>query len=134
MQHIRIPTPDAPASHHLTFICAVAELAHRILEQVTGLDVDLQVSIHNHTNIEREPALTAAAAEAGLAYREAEGSGWHFWGNGQGTRVTVFTTAKPAITLDPETTTELAQAVTAQLESATLAAQYTAANDARREG
>ena len=35
---------------------------------------------------------------------------------------------------EPGTTTELAQAVTAQLESATLAAQYTAANDARREG
>lgn len=36
--------------------------------------------------------------------------------------------------VEPETTTELAQAVTTQLESDQLAAQYTAANDARREG
>jgi len=37
-------------------------------------------------------------------------------------------------TVEPETTTEERQTVTAQLESATLAAQYTAANDARQEG
>lgn len=171
MQHIRIPTPNAPAGHHLAFICAVAELAHRIIERKTGLNVRLTVAVHElGPNRARIADLRSAAEAAQMEAHKVNQDVWHTW-QSQGTwncaDVVVYSTdptpaarlceyddcdqlALPggdwcaehkaehdqlmAEELEPETTTELAQAVTAQLESAALAAQYTAANDARREG
>lgn len=97
MTNIRIPTKDAPAGHHLTFICAVAELAHRVIENVTGLTVILHVSVHSHSNVEREPALTQAAIDASLPYDEGGRIRWHAWEpqGYAGPRVTFFMPPKP---------------------------------------
>lgn len=82
MQHIRIPTPDAPASHRLTFICAVAGLAHRIIQRKTGLDVRLTVAVHDiGRNRARIPALRAAAEAAQLVHHKVNQDVWHTWQN-----------------------------------------------------
>lgn len=98
---IRIPTPDAPAAHHLTFICAVAELAHRVLENVTGLRVELRVAVHESSNVKRQPALIEAAQAAGLSYTDASdptfSCAWHKWrpDSGRNVQVTVFGKPEP---------------------------------------
>ena len=124
--NIRIPTKDAPAAHHLAFICAVAELTHRVLESVTGLRVDLHVSIHNSSNPERAPELAAAAITAGLDYDESDGVAWYEWEpNGyHSPAVTIFVArrAAPAVALEPETSLELHQLVTTEFEAAALVA------------
>lgn len=126
MQPIRIPTRNAPAAHHLTFLCAVAELTHRVLESVTGLRIDLNVSVHNSSNAERAPELTAAAAAAGLDYDESDGVAWYEWEpNGyHSPAVTIFVArrAAPAVALEPETSLELGQLVTTEFEAAALVA------------
>lgn len=95
--NIRIPTRNAPAAHHLTFLCAVAELTHRVLESVTGLRLALEVKVYDHINMQRQPELSAAADAAGLPYCESNGTAWHTWGPDRiaGPRVVVFGEPKP---------------------------------------
>lgn len=118
MSPIRIPTPDAPAAHHLTFICAVTELTHRVLERVTGLKIGLRVSVYDHINPERQPAIVEAARAAGFRYDESSLSAWYDWQPPAThlAEVTVFTrpSPKPAPTMqvvlvEPETNAELRQ-------------------------